>query len=204
MQGPALLPPELADYQSFQTEEQLWDTLIHKPDDLATFFEVACADENWFQEHSRLMRALFRWGAKAYYLGQLPLLCAQRMVKTVQCHYPLLKPFLYFQSALFFNVKLSIEEQAVYVNSLMFGGCSTYFTELFKVHCFSKLRNHWTLPSISLSRFRLVEEHILKGAIQDLKRHPFSEVLSLMHQAQAWDLPELVKECTVALQQPLI
>jgi F-box/leucine-rich repeat protein 2/20 len=201
MQGPAFLPPHLLYCESFETEEGLFQALTQKPADLVAFFELACADETWCEEHIKLVRTLFRWGAKSYYLSQLPLLYAQRMVKTVQEHYTILKPLLYFRAALFFTVVLTIEHQEIVINSFMFGVSSQFFTELFKINCFNKMRDDWSISDVSFSMFHLVEEHILKGEIGDLWKHSYIEVLALMRLAKRWRFFLLVKECAAILHR---
>lgn len=201
MQGPALLPDEWADYQLYKTEQELFLALIQKPTDLVTFFEFACADETWCEEHIKLIRSLLRWSTKAYYLNQLSLPLAQRVVKTIQSHLSLLSHLLYFQSALFLTVTLQIEGEDVPVNSLMFGALSPFFFRLFKVSCFDRMRNECSLTSVSLASFRLVETFILKGEVSDLWRYSFDEVLALMQRAKDWELPQLVKDCVGILQR---
>lgn len=148
------------------------------------------------------MRALLRWSAKAYYLGQLPDFHAQKIVNLVQ-YYSWLHAFLFFRSSLFFTATLIIEQKEVLVNSLMFGVLSPYFQQVFRAYCFDQLRNEWTLPSISLFLFQLVHIHVLQGEIPDLWRYSYQEVWTLMRQAKAWELPSLIKECTSVLHRYL-
>lgn len=201
MQGPSLLPLELAYCNSFSNEDELYKALIAKPTDLVAFFELACADETWCERHMKLIRALLRWGAKMFYLSQLTPYLSKRMVKAVQNHYSILEPLLYFRPAPFFTVSLTIEGETVLVNSLLFGVVSTYFSDTFKFNCYESLRDEIVIPNVPLSLFRLIEEYILKGEIEGLWRQEYPEVLALMRLAKNWNIPQIVKECAAVLRR---
>lgn len=201
MEGPSLLPQELHYYNSFKTEKALFQALIHKPKDLIEFFEYACSDETWCEGHLNLIKFILRWAAKAFYLGQLPLNLLQRMVKVIQKHYSILDPLLYFRPALFFTIELIVEEKKILVNSLLFGGTSSYFRDLFKLDCFENLCDELPLANVPFFLFKLAEEFILKGEIKDLWRQDYDKVLALMRLAKSWDLNPLVKECSFVLKR---
>jgi hypothetical protein len=201
MQGPALLPEELTYTTTFQTEKELFLALIQKPSDFLTFFESACADETWSEAHLSLMRHFIRWGAKQFYLNHLSLHHAKRMTAAIQEHLSIFQPLLLFRASLFFTVTLHIQNEPILVNSLLFGTISSYFSDLFRRACFDKMRNEVVLKGVNLANFRLIEEHILKGHIEELWRQGFSEIVSLMNQAKAWALPKLVRECEGVLKR---
>jgi hypothetical protein len=201
MQAPAFLPPELLVYFSyFKTEKELQDALIMRPIDLVRFFEAACADEPWAEAHPKLMRELLRWSTRTFYLGELPPPLVQRLVKSIQAHFSLLQPWLFFKAAPFYTMTLYLNEKTIVVNSLLFGGCSSYFKDLFRVNYFEKLSNEWTM-STSLDLFESVHTHILKGTVENLWRLDYNEILNLMHLSRQWDLLLLVKECASILRR---
>lgn len=201
MQGPSFLPEELNQYKSFVTESGLIEALKKRPRDLIEFFEVAAEDEFWSEEHPRIMRSLMQWVTKNYYLDQFPLYMAKRIVTAIQKHFTVFKNWLYFKPSLFFTVTLTVENQTIVVNSLLFGVSSPFFHNLFKNQCFNKFREEWTLTKTTLPLFRLVEEYLLKGEIPDLWRYERPVILALMQQAKVWSLPLLVKECAAILHR---
>lgn len=200
MQGPALLSKELSHYLSCQYDQELFEALSKKPADVIDFFEVACADETWAQEHVILLRKIVRWGAKSYYLSQLPTYSAARMAETIQQHYSLLEPFLYFRPAYCLTMTLEVEKQKILVNSLLFGAASPYFFNLFKISCYDRMTDQWVFP-ISLRLFRLVEQFVNHGEISDLWRSEDEELYNLMRLAKTWELPRLVKQCADVLRR---
>lgn len=201
MEGPALLSSELSEYKRFETEKELLQALIKKPSDFIDFFEAACADETWCEAHLFLVRSLFRWGAKLYYLSQFPSYYAQRMMRAVQEHFALLEPILHFRASLFFTVQLEIENHSVPVNSLMFGAASPFFFNVFKMQCFDEMSDAWALEGASFSVFQLVQQYIYKGTIAELWRYEYPDIYALMDIAKTWYLPYLVKECAQILRR---
>jgi hypothetical protein len=120
--SPSLLPSHLNHYvSSCSTDTALFQALVPHLDDLLLFFESACDDEKWALQHSTFIRTVLRWAAKQYYLGNLSLYYARRLVNCIQRHYTLLKPHLFFRAALFLTVKIRLEHHHFLVNSLLFG-----------------------------------------------------------------------------------
>lgn len=200
MQLPALLPEELAYCEKFADEQALFQGLVQKPSDLIFFFDIAAEDETWCEEHPWLIRSLLRWGAKQLYLHKLPRYSALTMVKAVQRHASVFKSHLYFRPALFYNATLELEALKFPVNSLLYGAMSAYFYERFNRR-YDLFRSDISLTKTTPALLRLVDEHILKGAIADLWKCEKAEILALMRQAKAWDLPLLVEECAVLLRR---
>jgi hypothetical protein len=202
MQAPLLLPNHLTHYtSSANTDDELLQLLLPKLDDLVLFFEFACEDEKWMDRHSKFLRFLLRWVTKQYYLGNLSIYYAQRIVKVVQDHHVLLHPFLFFRAALFFTIKLKVENDEILVNSLLFGVCSPILRGVFKRECFEKLIDEWRLLNVSKHVFHQIEMYILKGEIPELWRVDYADILSLMDQAKVWELKELVKDCAAVLRR---
>ncbi|WP_068467803.1 hypothetical protein [Candidatus Protochlamydia phocaeensis] len=200
MQEPDFLPNELKFYAARDSDKELFLALTRHFDDLLAFFEYGCEDAAWCARHPAFIRSVMRWGAKQLYLGRLSLYDAKRLAALIQLHYGLLEPFLYFQPALFFTIHLEIEGHWVIVNSLLFGTSSSFFYEIFK-RCFDELNDRWILAGTSLAIFTLIQTYILKGEIADLWRQEYPELLALMRQAKAWDLPGLVKDCAKILSR---
>jgi F-box and leucine-rich repeat protein 2/20 len=201
MQGPTFLPEELTYCEACATEEELFQTLTQKPLDLVYFFEVACDDETWTEAHFKLIRSLFRWGAKSFYLGKLPTSEATKMAQAVQKHYAVLNPLLYFRASLFFNAVCVVENQKIRINSLLFGTQSPYFYNRLR-KSYEKFSDEIPFsPKVKLDLFRLAEEHLLKGSVSDLWKQEYPVVLRLMHQAKEWGIHSLVKECADVLRR---
>lgn len=201
MQGPAFLPQDLIHYETYSNDKELFKALIAKPAEMVDFFELACADQTWSEEHFLLIRSLIRWGAKSYFLGHFPPHLAKRMAAIIQTFFNNLKVFLYFRPSFFLTATFYIEKTAYLVNTLLFGVSSPFFHNILKNLCFNKLKDEWFLTHVSQPIFELVQEFVLKGEIGDLWKHEPEEILKLMKQAKYWDLPSLVKECAVVLKR---
>lgn len=201
MQGPFLLPQHLASYRSVETDHELFQSLTQNLDDLVLFFEYACEDEKWSQQHSKFLRLVLRWGAKQFYLGNLPLYYASQLVKIIQSHYALLRPFLFFRAAFFFNVRLRVENQLIPINCLLFGVSSPPLRTIFKHQCFEKLQDEWTLFNIRLPVFQQIEAFISRGEEPKLEKYEYGDIINLMNQAKTWELTELVKHCAQFLRR---
>jgi hypothetical protein len=195
MEVPSRLPHHLSFYQSCGDDQELFEKLTHQTEDLLLFFKCACEDEKWTLQHSKWIRLLLRWTTKQFYLGNFPLDHACRLVKIIQHHYSLLEPFLFFRAALFFTVKLRIENEVVLVNSLLFGVGSPVLREILKRECFDKLRDEWVLDGVKMSNFLLIQTYLYQGQIPNLSKYNPLEVKDLMIQAKAWGIEGLVKDC---------
>ncbi len=201
MQGPFLLPSHLTSYEECATDSELFQALISKIEDLFLFFESACEDERWVLQHSKFMRLVLRWATKQFYLGNLSLYYARRLVAKIQHHYSLLRPFLFFRAALFFTVRIRVEHQDVLVNSLLFGVGSPILGNIFKRECFEKLNDEWILHHVKLSTFQLIDIFLAEGKSPELWKYEYEEILALMTQAKAWELQGLVQECASFLRR---
>lgn len=201
MQGPSFLPRELEYCTLFATDEELSAALIKNPSDLVHFFEVACEDEGWFEEHPKLIRSLLRRVARDFYLYRFPPFLAKRMAAAMQNHYLFLRPFLFFRPALFFTVQITVENETIPVNAFLFGVGSPYFYHFFRTQCFDKMRDFADLPDIPLVFFHLVEEYLSKGTVDYLWKSEQREILELMKLARALSVPGLVSECAAVLRR---
>lgn len=179
-------------YQSCETDQELFEALVPHLDDLLMFFQLACTNQAWARKHPKFFCFVLRWAAKQFYLGHLPLDAARRLVKIVQAHYTLLEPFLYFRAALFFTLRLHLDKETVLINSFLFGVCSPILREIFQRECFNKIKDEWAFPHLSLPVFRQLEAYILRGALPEVEKCEHFEVVSLLNQAKAWELHELV------------
>jgi hypothetical protein len=203
MHGPPLLPLHLATYESCKSDEELFQALIQKKDDLILYFESACENEGWAKQHSKFLRLILRWGTKQFYLENLSLEDARLIVRIIQKHFSLLQPYLFFKAALFFTVRLNVENREFLVNSLLFGVCSPTLRSIFKHECFEKLNDQWIFFDVHLSTFRLIEIYVSKGEISELGTYDHAEIVDLMKQAKEWELDGLVKDCASVLNRSI-
>lgn len=201
MQGPSFLPQELSYCESFDSDAALFKALINTPAHFIEFFELACEDEPWARDHFGLMKEMLRWAAKSFYTIKLTRPETLRIVKAIQNHLALLQPLLHFRSALYYTVILTVENQEIFANSIIYGAQSSFFSELFQINCFERFHNEWTFPKVPLSQFRIIEQYLYRGTVPDLWRYEKGELLSLMRQAKMWDLQELVKESAYILKR---
>jgi hypothetical protein len=190
-------------YSHFATEKEMLQTLIQKPAEALIFFEYACQDEEWIEQHLYVIRWLIRWISKSFYLSQLPAKYVQRFLQLMQQHYQTLKPFLFFQNAFLFNIHIQLADQTRTVNSFLFGAASSRFAEQFKRQFFYHFRDTVTLDRFPVHLFLLVEEHIYHGHIEQLWRQSQETIMTLMHEAHYWNLNSLEQECALILKRYL-
>lgn len=175
MQGPDSLPNELSAYGSASDDQALLHALTGQIAHLILYFEWACKDRAWAVQHQPFLRGVLRWTAKHYYLGSLSEIHARAVVKITQAHDDLLHPLLFFRSALFFTVKLSLDNQKILVNSLLFGVCCPALGKIFRTECFAKLRDELALPGIAIETFRRVESCVYQGKIAEFEKIGYGE-----------------------------
>ncbi|CUI16980.1 hypothetical protein PNK_1367 [Candidatus Protochlamydia naegleriophila] len=199
MQPPDFLSVDLKPYSAFSTDAELFQALSRQPADLIAFFETCCADEVWMRRHVPFVRLVLRWAAKSFYLNRLPIYYAKQFASIIRTYYSALKPFLFFQPALFSTFKLIVDSQARLVNSLLFGTSSPFFKDLF-ANCFNELRDQWAISS-PMAVFEWIERYATRGTCDELWRCEYQELLDIMRQAKVWGFPGLVKECAQMLKK---
>lgn len=200
MRSPDFLPDGLTVYEACSSEKELFQALQKKPDDLVLFFECACADTQWAMDHPHWIRMIVRWSAKSYYLNALTLYDARRIARIMQVYYRVLEPYLIFRPALFSTIAFQVDGEEIWVNSFLFGIASPFLKEIC-TNAFEQWLDYATIPQVSLSFFRLIQEYIYHPDLVDLWKLDQQMLLSLMNQAKMWNLPELVMKCAAILKR---
>lgn len=203
MECPSFLPRELDYCKAISDETELFAALTKQMDNSILFFETACEDGRWSEEHHLFMKQMLRWITRQYALYKMPLLYAQKAAAAVQQHEAVLRPYLFFKSVLYYNVIFIVQDVPHWVNSLLFAAVCPFLRIIIQGQCWEKLKNSFVLPDISIFQFQLISQYIYAGRIEDLWRHEFKDVYQLMQRAILWEMPELAMQCSGVLKRYL-
>lgn len=193
MQLPLLLPKKLVPYESAESEETLLNLLVKKPSDLLLFFEAACDDETWSEEHGELMQKVIGWFTVQIYHDQLPFEFCMRAVKAMRKHYSVLSPWIPR------NITLKLKDKDLALNSLMLASTSDFFKHILQTECLEKHKTTLELSKISYEHFQPVEAYIQSGVAADLWKKRPQELMALLAYVKAWGIEELIQACEEVL-----
>jgi len=203
MECPALMPPELNYCQELSSDEELFKTLTKHIYDTVLFFESACDDETWSQDHPRFMRQMLRWISRQFVNNKIPMIYAKKVVQAIRRHRAVLQPYFIFRSLLHYNVNLVIQNKTHWVNSLLFAVSSPFFRERFQLLCWEYCQNRLLLPEGDESLFNQISEYVYTGQVEGLWKLQFEKQFQLMKQAMAWELTELSSQCVDVMKRYL-
>lgn len=195
MELPAVLPAEFQALQKASSEESLYNLVVENPKAILPFFEAACNDETWSDQHPEFMRRLIRFLTDQAFNDQLEPRDYQFLVHLIQRHYINLKPMMDH------NLHVALSDSVVPVNSLLFSSISDLFWDNvrikrdnpgFKLH----------LP-IDKEKFDTILDLIRFGDLPTLWKKGQSELLELMDFGVRFRIPALVDGCGEMMQKYL-
>lgn len=196
---PSLLPPELAGYAECETEESLYNQLIHKPADLVAFFDYAGDDETWSQKYSDFMKKTIHWMTILSFQGKLSADLLNPMAKTIRSHFENLRGLISY------NIIFRLEDTSIRVNSALYSDASLFFQELIYRECFDKKIFRLELLNVSYAKtFCYVEEFVNTGDVATLWKMGQKELMHLLHYATSVQLFGLSLLCEQMLGKFLL
>lgn len=195
MQLPLLSPRKLHEYSEANNEEELLKKLEGSPLDLILFFEYACDDETWSEAHPEFMHAILLWLSLNAYHEELPLQIIERATKTIQKHYPILKPFVPL------TVALKYEDRSIKVNNLLLGAASQFFHDFLVHEWQSKGKKEFVLKDVSPHMIDILDEYVSHGMVEKLWKLPPEEIRDILRQSIDWELNVLAEECQNVLKR---
>lgn len=189
MEWPALLPERLNFLRRIRGEEQLLPILIETSDEIFTrFVEVASDDETWTESHLELMKSLFQWATEEFRGRRLLFAHVQRLVQCVHQHSEQLR------SLLPADMEIKVKDYTSKGNSMLYAALSPTFREMVQASLAKpKSTLIFMFPDIPSDVFRIVEEYVWTGDVENLWRHPESMLMRVLMRAGQWRIRGLVK-----------
>ncbi|MBA3815658.1 MAG: BTB/POZ domain-containing protein [Parachlamydiaceae bacterium] len=195
MDFPALLPKVLLYCKTVSLEEELFDLLIQKPEDLVLFFEVATADETWTGSHDYLIAKLLDWLTEQAFNNLLSADLYKRAVKSMQVHHEVLAQIIPK------DIKVQLKDETVDINSLLLGSISDFFKDILLIECRDKNISVLNLQSVTYQLFSPMQTIAITGDIPDLWKKEQKEVERLLRQALSWNVESVIKACQLTLKK---
>lgn len=189
---PLNLPENLLKYAQFSSAKEFWKTLSKNPEDLASVFIAACKDVNWQEVNHPLMCRMIRAITKLFFAGLISRQKASIITELLRTDFLKKRSILFFRYSFYFNTFFHVENAVFQTNSLLYAAESDYFFRLIKEQCWDLFKEEYVLTTVSKRVFYFVNEYMHKGAVNDLWKCMQEEILEVMHQAQKWDLKNLM------------
>lgn len=195
MELPALLSHSLSKYAIAEDDSALLSQLIDRPIDLILFFEQACEDETWCEEHSEFIESALNWFTSQFFLGRLSLESALKVVQAFHKHYSVLKNMLGR------DLTVNDAHTTIQANSLLMGASSRVLRDIIRRECRDREDTVLNITGISETDLMLFMEHIETGNIAGLWKYDKQQLFKLLRQAQKYDLLDAAKNCQEVLRR---
>lgn len=192
---PALMPANLRHLEHMRSEDDLYEHLIKRMDELTLFLETACSDETWCGRHSSLMDRLLDWLTTQYFLGNYPRDFSVRVAQAIQPHYSVLEHELPKW------LTIELKDATLEVNPLLFGASSRYFEELIANLCREKQIRSLKLSDGTFNLFQPTLEFINTGTVKDIWKKNKNELLTLLRYNSHWEVIPLAELCQQTLKR---
>ena len=185
MELPALLPKELEYANLAATDEKLFDLLIKLPPDFVLFFQYACDDETWTENHSVFIKKALNWLTEKTLEDKLLFRFTQEAAAAVRRHPRTLS------SILPKNLAAEVEGGSFPISSLLWQGACQYLRILIRQECRDRQTHLLPLKDLTLVVFEAIDEFLQTGEVKNLWRKQEEEIFQVLQQAVAWDLSGL-------------
>lgn len=195
MDFPALMPKALLYYETISSEDHLFDSLIQKPYELVSFFEVATADETWSESHPDLITKLIEWLTNQSFNNSISFDLSKRAARSIQAHHHVLERMIPQ------NITVQLKDANIKANSLLLAAISSFFKDILFVECRDKDSNILNLQPAPYELFRPVQTYAVTGNIPDLWKKEQKEVEVLLRQALSWNVESVSKACQITLKK---
>lgn len=192
---PALLPKELSVYADANNDVELLQLLIKIPNQLVLFFEHACEDETWSEQHLSYMQAAIEWLTLQFRHERLNMEFAQRIAKAFQAHFNILR------HNLIRDITIKGQNGTVEANSLLLSVSSEFFYDLIRMHYSDLKRLVIELNNVPLDILIHVEEFVNSGDVVGLWKHEQSYILKLLQHATLFRIKGLMELCEETLKR---
>lgn len=192
---PHFLPSSLSHYAEVENEAKLFEFLSQTTLDSVIFFEYACADETWTEQHTPFMRVMLEWLTALFLEERLSMDSALRIARSIHAHYPSL------QSLIPHNITFRIQGYDVAVNSLLIAVSSEYFHNLIRIECHDKQKKIVNCDEISYDMFTLVNEFANSGDIKNLWKRDQSFLFNFLQTASRLSILKLIPLCEETLKR---
>lgn len=166
MEMPVFLPPHIDFCRQAANEDELFHLVTARSSDLINFFKVAADDETWCDEHSDFIRKILQFLTEVSFEDKLSTYDKKEVQQKIHEHYKILYPNLPL------NITFKLDENTLPENSLSFSTASIYFEDLIRNEWLKRQSTTVELPGISFEFFKIIEEFVTTGDVQDLWKFP--------------------------------
>lgn len=188
MKMPALLPPIFRHHEASIDDDALFEQLSKSLEDLTQFFIHAADDETWSLNHPVFMKKSLEMLTGSTLENKLDLNKIQKLKKSIHEHHQSLYSYLPF------DLRAEIDGKFFQLNSLLLFGASESFRSSIK-------ENNLILKNISLTHFKIIEEFVNTGRVDDLWKLDQIELTSMVMISKNLNLNELQYLCEHVLKR---
>lgn len=185
MDLPTFLPTHLNIVGLSKSEDDLFETLSEKMDNLVTFFEVATDDEIWTETHDGFITRFLNFVTEQSYFAQIANEYVMRIARTIRHHYSVLK------SKIPKNITLKLKDKEVRENSLLLVAASEYFRHMLIKECRDKESHVLSIVSIEMDRFSPISSYINTGLSPEILTMGQEELINLIELVERWQIKDL-------------
>lgn len=192
---PSFLPSQLTHYNASVSEQTLFDELCKIPSHLIVFFQYACDDETWSEQHGAFMQASIAWLTEQGLKERLSPESIKSVAQSIQKHYSILNSYIIR------NVAIQTKDKELHVNSLLISACSEYLHGLFYAQSNGSL--HFVLPlkTVTYDHIVQINEFACTGTVAGIWKHSPSELFSLLQQSELFRIQGLSEICQETLKR---
>lgn len=191
---PTLLPKELRHFESVESEDELYQRLIKRPDILTYFLETSLEDETWSEHNAVFTQKILEWISDQYLVGNFPQAFAERLTKVIQPHFGVLQRFLPN------SIVVHLHDKSIDINPLLFGTASPHFLDLLVHECRERESHDLSLP-IKAVPFQPLGEFLQTGTVRDIWKKPQPELMAILADATRWRAAGLSELCQQTLKR---
>lgn len=195
MQLPPILPLELEDLRKIEDPRDVFNTLIQNPSKMLLFFEVVSDDDVWINRNPDFLRQIMGWLTHQYFLDKLDNALAERATANIYSH------FASFRTLIPATLTVIADNKQLSLNSMLMGMSSPIFRELIRIECRDKNKAMLKLMGMSGETLVNIAEYITEGTLENLWKESREDILSLLRQADQWQLKGLSQLCQESLHR---
>lgn len=176
MELPALLPENYRQYSLAQNESALTQLLINNPIDIIPFFEFACDDETWSEQHLSFIEEMIVYFTTLFFEERLPFEIAIKIAKTIQKHFSVL------QRAIPCDLQIETKKEINAGNSFLIACQSEVLHDLMR-HFKGKNKKIITLKDAPSEMSSMIIECAHTGSLQNIWKLSKEDLIDVLRQA---------------------
>lgn len=198
MRLPDLLPKRLHFIGDAPSDDALFTLLKPQTAVLVDFFENACEDEMWCQQHLPFFTQTIEWLTTAFFQDKIALHFAKQAVAALQKHFQGLSYVIPK------HLTLLVHGEVFQMNSLMVGVVSHALFHQIRMKCSANGEGSIKLEEkLSTSHFHLLKKYIENAHVEDLWKSDEKELFKLHEEARELGITGFLDCCADILKRYL-